>query len=202
MQCPNCRKVEEGQWLYANGFTPSFPEFSMDDWNHDEDPYDPSYSELPFRVHWCPIGEVSQIATSIEEVESPLNTYHDMREHHGMPTENTDSSSVAHSYVAYFGPIPHASSRSSDSVDDPHFNYPWNGVSGHNEILNPHTFSANGIQYHSWGHHSPPFSQFGNHINGADPASVPPATRGSTHSDSDAITRSRMFPSPLIFAHG
>jgi hypothetical protein len=127
---------------------------------------------------------------------------HDMREHHGMPTENTDASSVAHSYVAYFGPIPHASSRSSDSVDDPHFNYPWNGVSGHNEILNPHTFSANGIQYHSWGHHYPPFSQFGNHINGADPASVPPATRGSTHSDSDAITRSRMFPSPLVFAHG
>jgi hypothetical protein len=46
MQCPNCRKVEKGQWLYANGFTPSFPEFSMDDWNHDEDPYDPSYSEM------------------------------------------------------------------------------------------------------------------------------------------------------------
>jgi hypothetical protein len=46
MQCPNCRKVEKGQWLYANGFTPSFLEFSMDDWNHDEDPYDPSYSEM------------------------------------------------------------------------------------------------------------------------------------------------------------
>ena len=46
MQCPNCRKVEKGQWLYANGVSPSFPEFSMDDWNHDEDAYDPSYSEM------------------------------------------------------------------------------------------------------------------------------------------------------------
>jgi hypothetical protein len=46
MQCPNCRKVEKGQWLYASGSTRSFPESSMDDWNPDEDPYDPSYSEM------------------------------------------------------------------------------------------------------------------------------------------------------------
>lgn len=45
MQCPNCRKIEKGQWLYANG-SRSFPEFSMDDWTHDEDLYDISYSEM------------------------------------------------------------------------------------------------------------------------------------------------------------
>lgn len=45
MQCPNCRKIEKGQWLYANGCR-SFPEFSMDDWTHDEDLYDLSYSEM------------------------------------------------------------------------------------------------------------------------------------------------------------
>ncbi|CAK9181912.1 unnamed protein product [Ilex paraguariensis] len=45
MQCPNCRKVEKGQWLYANGCHP-FPEFNMDDWAHDEDLYDLSYSEM------------------------------------------------------------------------------------------------------------------------------------------------------------
>ncbi|KAJ9557085.1 hypothetical protein OSB04_011699 [Centaurea solstitialis] len=44
MQCPNCRKIEKGQWLYANGCRP-YPEFSMDDWAHDEDLYDLSYSE-------------------------------------------------------------------------------------------------------------------------------------------------------------
>jgi hypothetical protein len=45
MQCPNCRKIEKGQWLYANG-SRSYPEFSMDDWTHDEDLYDLSYSEM------------------------------------------------------------------------------------------------------------------------------------------------------------
>ena len=45
MQCPNCRKIEKGQWLYANGCR-SYPEFSMDDWTHDEDLYDLSYSEM------------------------------------------------------------------------------------------------------------------------------------------------------------
>lgn len=45
MQCPNCRKIEKGQWLYANGCR-TFPEFNMDDWAHDEDLYDLSYSEM------------------------------------------------------------------------------------------------------------------------------------------------------------
>ncbi|KAF5739876.1 hypothetical protein HS088_TW12G01087 [Tripterygium wilfordii] len=44
MQCPNCRKVENGQWLYANG-KPTVPEFSMDDWTHDEDLHDLGYFE-------------------------------------------------------------------------------------------------------------------------------------------------------------
>src|SRR4051794_27734387 len=46
MQCPNCRKVEKGQWLYANGSSCSFPEFNMEDWIPDEDPYDLSYAEM------------------------------------------------------------------------------------------------------------------------------------------------------------
>ena len=45
MQCPNCRKIEKGQWLYANGCR-TFSEFNMDDWAHDEDLYDLSYSEM------------------------------------------------------------------------------------------------------------------------------------------------------------
>jgi hypothetical protein len=45
MQCPNCRKIEKGQWLYANGCR-SFPELSVEDWNHDEDLYDLTYSEM------------------------------------------------------------------------------------------------------------------------------------------------------------
>lgn len=46
MQCPNCRKVEKGQWLYANGCR-SIPEFSVDDWVHEEEVYDiGGYSEM------------------------------------------------------------------------------------------------------------------------------------------------------------
>jgi hypothetical protein len=46
MQCPNCRKVEKGQWLYANGCR-SYPEFNVEDWVHEEDIYDiGAYSEM------------------------------------------------------------------------------------------------------------------------------------------------------------
>ncbi|CAK9175320.1 unnamed protein product [Ilex paraguariensis] len=45
MQCPNCRKVEGGEWLYANGSTRSFPEFNLDDWTPDEYPPELSYPE-------------------------------------------------------------------------------------------------------------------------------------------------------------
>jgi len=45
MQCPNCRKIEKGQWLYANG-SRSYPEFNTEDWTRDEDVYDLSYSEM------------------------------------------------------------------------------------------------------------------------------------------------------------
>jgi len=45
MQCPNCRKIEKGNWLYANG-SRSAHDVSMDEWVHDEDLYDVSYSEM------------------------------------------------------------------------------------------------------------------------------------------------------------
>ncbi|KAG5232399.1 E3 ubiquitin-protein ligase [Salix suchowensis] len=65
MQCPNCRKIEKGQWLYANGCR-SLPEFSMEDWAHDEDLYDLSYSEMSFGVHWCPFGSLTRLPSSFE----------------------------------------------------------------------------------------------------------------------------------------
>ncbi|KAL5791822.1 hypothetical protein ACOSP7_000416 [Xanthoceras sorbifolium] len=199
MQCPNCQKVEKGQWLYANGSTRSLPELSMEDWIPDEDFYDLSYSEMPFRVHWCPFGELTRVGSSFEEVEPPSTTYHDLRGQHAVFTEQ---SSMGHSYVAYVGPVPPATSRSNNNVDDPHVNHHWNGLSGHNEIFTPHAFPAINIQYHNWGHHSPPFSVPSSHINGADPASVPPAALRSSHGESDAITMSRSFPHPFVFDHG
>lgn len=46
MQCPNCRKIEEGKWLFANGSTRSLPEFGMEEWTFSEEPYEISYSEM------------------------------------------------------------------------------------------------------------------------------------------------------------
>lgn len=46
MQCPNCRNVEKGQWLFANGSTRLYPEFVMEDWIPEEDLYGLSYPEM------------------------------------------------------------------------------------------------------------------------------------------------------------
>ncbi|KAF5739877.1 hypothetical protein HS088_TW12G01088 [Tripterygium wilfordii] len=51
MQCPNCRKIEKGQWLYSNG-SRTVTEFSMDDWTHDEDLHDLGYSEMGLFISW------------------------------------------------------------------------------------------------------------------------------------------------------
>ncbi|XP_024030897.1 E3 ubiquitin-protein ligase RFI2 isoform X1 [Morus notabilis] len=196
MQCPNCRKVENGQWLYANGSTRSFPEFTIDDWIPDEDPYDMGYAEMPFRFHWCPFGEAAQIHSSFEEVESPSNTFpfvadHDLREHHSMFAEQIAASSVPHSYVAYFRPIPPVSSRSINIIDDPNLTNPWNGLRGPNETLNHHIFPAISIQYQSWAPHSSPFSPSSSHVNNVNPASNQSATVRSTRGESNAVVRSR-----------
>ncbi|KAH7517074.1 hypothetical protein FEM48_Zijuj09G0023600 [Ziziphus jujuba var. spinosa] len=197
MQCPNCRKVEKGQWLYANGSTQSFPE-SLDDWIPDEDPYDLSYTEMPFRIHWCPFGELAQIHSSFEEVESPPTTYPNLQGHHAMFADQSTAPSVPQSYVTYLRPVPLASSRSNDNVDNPNLNNPWNGLTGQNEIFNPQTFPSISIQYQSWGHHSPPVSLSAIHINNANPASNPSAAMRP--GESDAVERSR---SHLIrFGHG
>ncbi|EEF39254.1 E3 ubiquitin-protein ligase RFI2 [Ricinus communis] len=201
MQCPNCRKVEKGQWLYANGSNRMLPEMSMDDWIPEEDFYDLSYSEMPYRVHWCPFGELARVGSSFGEVESPSTTYHDLRGHHSVYAEHTAASSVAHSYVAYVGPIPPNPSRSNDGIDDPNFNHHWNGLSGRHEIFSTHAFPAINIQYHNWGRRSPPFSVSSSHINGVDPASVPMTFRSSV-GESDTRTRSTSFPHPIVFGHG
>ncbi|XP_057960694.1 uncharacterized protein LOC131152828 isoform X2 [Malania oleifera] len=65
MQCPNCRKIERGRWLYANSCRP-FSEFSLDDWAHDEDLYDLSYSEMSFGVHWCPFSGLTRLPPSFD----------------------------------------------------------------------------------------------------------------------------------------
>ncbi|KAJ4824305.1 hypothetical protein Tsubulata_029366 [Turnera subulata] len=200
MQCPNCRKIEKGQWLYANGSARSSHELGMEDWIPDEEFYDPSFPEMPYRVHWCPFAELDRIGSYFEEVESPSSTYHDLRSQHSMYGEPTAAPSVAHSYVAYVGPIPPSSSRSIDGAEDPNFNHQWRGVSGRSEFISPHAFPAINIHYHSWARHSSPFSVPNSHINGVDRVPAPLTLRSS--GEAEARPRSTASPHPILFNHG
>lgn len=76
MQCPNCRKVESGRWLFANGSAHAISEDDTLDWLQTDFPHDLSHSRRvstslilksinkrclwvlnlfqPFGFHWCP----------------------------------------------------------------------------------------------------------------------------------------------------
>ncbi|PSR85987.1 RING-H2 finger protein [Actinidia chinensis var. chinensis] len=183
MQCPNCRNIEKGRWLYASGSTFTFPESSVDVRTPDEDPYELSYSEMPFRVHWCPLR-------GLAEMESP-STYNSIQRHHPIFAEHT----------AYFEPIPMVSSNSIESVENPNFNHSWNIIS-HNEIFTGNGFPVIDIHHQSWGHHPRPFSSNGGHINSTDQASVRPATLRPTRGPYDAMTRSDSSAHPFLYGHG
>ncbi|XVE73319.1 hypothetical protein DITRI_Ditri11bG0108100 [Diplodiscus trichospermus] len=136
---------------------------------------------------------------NLQELVHHLN--HEIHGHHAIFAEHAAASSVAHSYVAYVGPLPPTTLRSNDSVDDPNFNRHWNILSGQNEIFIPHVFPTISVQYHSWGNQSPNFSVSDSSISNTDPASVPAAALRS-NGELDALTRSRSFPHPSPFEHG
>ncbi|XP_017977490.1 PREDICTED: uncharacterized protein LOC18600481 isoform X2 [Theobroma cacao] len=203
MQCPNCRKIEKGQWLYANGCR-SYPEFSVDDWTHDEDLYDLSYSEMSFGVHWCPFGSVARLPSSFEEGEFSSTTYHELLGQHAIFAEHSAVSSASHPcpYVAYFGPTIHpSSSNSSGSVSDSsNFNSHWNGPSVPSEIPTSYAFPAVDLHYHGWEHHSPPFSTSSSRIGSSDQPSIPPVSQRSSRSSTD-MPRSGSFMHPFVVGH-
>lgn len=202
MQCPNCRKVEKGCWLYSNDSNRPVPAYNIDDWatewNPDEEPYDIAFPELPMRVHWCPYAGITRVHSPFEELESASATYHDLHGHQAIFAEHSAGSSVAHSYVAYLGRVPTASMNSNDSVDDPTFNPNWNGLSGQNDMLSLHDFPHLDV-HHIRGHRIAPNSS---HINGADSGSNPPVTLRSNRGEADSITRSGTFAHPFIVGHG
>ncbi|WCJ43099.1 RING/U-box superfamily protein [Euphorbia peplus] len=202
MQCPNCRKVEKGQWLYANGCR-SLPEFSMDDWAHDEDLYDLSYSEMSF--HWCPYGSLARLPSFFEEGEFSSNAYHDPVGQHAMFAERTTAvTSTSHPcpYIAYFGPVHPSSSNSSASVSEgPNYNNHWNSPSVPNEIPSSYPFPAMGLPYHGWEHHSPHFSSTSSRMSSADQSSVAPVSQRPSRSSSELL-RPGSFMHPFIVGHG
>ncbi|XVF57524.1 hypothetical protein PTKIN_Ptkin06aG0212400 [Pterospermum kingtungense] len=186
MQCPNCRKIEKGQWLYANG-NRSHPEFNVDDWTHDEDLYDLSYSEMSFGVHWCPFGSLARLPSSFEEGgEFSSTTYHELLGQHTIFAEHSASAGHPCPYVAYFGPaINPSSSNSSASVSDSaSFSSHWTGPSVPSELPTSYAFPAMDLHYHGWEHHSPQFSTSSSR---SDQPSNPPVNQRSIRSSSGSF---------------
>ncbi|KAL9228193.1 hypothetical protein vseg_003800 [Gypsophila vaccaria] len=87
MQCPNCRKIEKGQWLYASGSTNSSPELSMDDWAIENYPFFLSFAEMSYRVHICPFRGMTQVHPSPESNIGIMNAITPMV-HHQHPGGN------------------------------------------------------------------------------------------------------------------
>lgn len=202
MQCPNCRKIEKGQWLYANG-SRSYPELSMDDWAHDEDLYDFSYSEMSFGVHWCPFGSLAQLPSSFEEGEFSSTPYPDMLGQHAIFAEHTAVSSASHPcpYVAYFGPVHPSSSNSSGTVSEAsNYSNHWNGPSLPSEMPTSYAFPAMDLHYHGWEHHSSPFPTTSSRVATGDQPSLSTVNQRPGRGGSD-VPRSGSFMHPLFVGH-
>ncbi|XP_010914452.1 E3 ubiquitin-protein ligase IPI1 [Elaeis guineensis] len=208
MQCPNCRKVENGNWLYVSSSRP-LPELSMDDWAHDEDLYELSYSEMPFGVHWCPFSRLAQASSSFEEGESsPPISFQDLLGHHAIFTEHLATSSAAHPcpYVAYFQPLQPSSSSSShvsseSPIDGPGYHHHWSHIARPTDVQTVHTLPPLDLQYHSWQQHSLSYSPPNSHFSGADQASASSATMRAARLDSDGLLRAGPLVHPYILGH-
>ncbi|KAJ6834720.1 uncharacterized protein M6B38_333350 [Iris pallida] len=207
MQCPNCRKVEKGRWLYANGHRSS-SDFDLDGWVT-EDIYDLSYSELqPFGLQWCPFRGFTQLASLFEEGESQLNSYHEslgntsFGDHPSAP-----NSSHVCPYLALHGFPPHmhgaAPSSSADSVpeNNPFPRHPSNFGGGppSADMPNSHSFPPVEPQNHNWQQqHSLPFSLLGN-ANDLSAAQFAPRL---SRSDASGQQRLGSFVHPHPLVHG
>lgn len=198
MQCPNCRKIEKGQWLYANGCRP-YSEFSMDDWAHDEDLYDLSYPEASM---WCPFGGFTRLAASFDEGEFQTTAYHDLLGQHAIFTEHAAAvSSATHlcPYIAYVQPVHPSSSSSTSSAsvaDGPGPTYnssQWNSSqsAASSEMPNSYALPTMDVRYHTT-----LFPSSSNRVGGgADQPSIIPRRPLRTNPD---IPRSGSYVHPFL----
>nr|AGZ15397.1 zinc finger RING-type [Phaseolus vulgaris] len=201
MQCPNCRKIEKGQWLYANGGR-SYPEFSMDEWTHDEDLYDVSYSEMSFGVHWCPFGNLTRLPSSFEEGDFSSTAYHDILGQHAIFAEHTAVSSSSHPcpYIAYFGPIhPSTSTLVGTVFEASNFSH-WNGPPVPGDMPTSYTFPAVDLHYHSWSLYSFFFCPANQGLGTEDQTPVSPGSQRPARVGSE-VPRSRIFMHPFLVGH-
>ncbi|XP_078445590.1 RING/U-box superfamily protein [Wolffia australiana] len=197
MQCPNCRKIEKGNWLYANGR--SYPEAGIDDWGYDEDIYDLNYAEMPFGIHWCPYSRVAHLHSSFEEGESTSISYQDLVAHPPFFPDHPAPSSV-HScpYAAYF-PLQPSSQPTADSrgADDAAISYhQWGGMLGRSDLPSSRNFQNPEF-------YPPPYSGpgGGRSVGTESMAGASTALR-PTRLGSDRHPRPAPFMSPFLVGHG
>lgn len=160
MQCPNCRKVEKGRWLFANGQGQRSlgPDLDFEGWLPD-DSYDHNYSEQSFGFRWCPFGGVTQLASLLEDGNSQLNSYLEPLTSTTY-TDHPNTSSTAHvcPYVVMHGHCPHAMhiagpSSSRDSENNAFSRHSNNlGVQQQpsNDMMNSHSFTSIEPQGQNW----------------------------------------------------
>ncbi|KAJ0969296.1 hypothetical protein J5N97_022173 [Dioscorea zingiberensis] len=154
MQCPNCRKVEKGRWLYANG-NRSPVDFDFEGLTVG-DILGLSSSDLPFGIQWCPFRGFPQLASLFEEGELQPGSYHELMGNIGFGDHSSASSSTqVCPYLAMHG-FPHSihtAPSTADTVpDNGRFHRVATGLAGQSstEMMNSHSYSAIEAQNHNW----------------------------------------------------
>ncbi|KAG8087813.1 hypothetical protein GUJ93_ZPchr0010g7730 [Zizania palustris] len=138
MQCPNCRKIEKGSWLYASGHHSS-PDIDTSGWVTGET-YDIT-SDFPFGFQWCPFSGFTQLASVFEEGEPEPTSYQTIANH-----SSAASSSVVCPYLALRGflhPV-HVPSSSSSGAENSSFHRHPTGLESHAapDMSNAHIFHS------------------------------------------------------------
>ncbi|WVZ91946.1 hypothetical protein U9M48_038053 [Paspalum notatum var. saurae] len=144
MQCPNCRKIEKGRWLYASGHRPS-ADIDMGAWVTGDN-YDIA-SELPFGFQWCPFSGFTQLSSVFEEREAEPTSYHTIGDH-----SSAASSSLVCPYLALRGflhPV-HVPSTSNSGAESTSFHRHSTGLEGHGppDLSNAQVFHATESRNH------------------------------------------------------
>uniref|UniRef100_A0A0E0AYA2 RING-type domain-containing protein n=1 Tax=Oryza glumipatula TaxID=40148 RepID=A0A0E0AYA2_9ORYZ len=193
MQCPNCRKIEKGRWLYASGHHPS-PDIDIGGWVTGET-YDIT-SDIPFGFQWCPFSGFTQLASVFEEGEAEQTSYHTVGDH-----SNAASSSLVCPYLALRGflhPV-HVPSSSSSGAENSSFHRHPTSLEGHaaHNLSNTQVFHATESRNHDNDHRymsNLPVSGIPDH-------SVAPFGIGLPRYDSSSQQRTRPYAHHRPLAH-
>uniref|UniRef100_A0A7N0T7E6 RING-type domain-containing protein n=1 Tax=Kalanchoe fedtschenkoi TaxID=63787 RepID=A0A7N0T7E6_KALFE len=194
MQCPNCRTVEKGRWLYTNEAAHALPEYNVDDWIPDQEQYELAFPEMPLGVHWCPFSGLARYRSMLEDVDAPSAMYQGLPEQ-ALFAEHTAASTVSHSYITYIGQPP--PSNATDSLEQPLFNHHWNVIT-HGDVPITHGFPVMDFQYQRWIHRRLPIS---GQIDGGDQVSNPTSVT-MRHVRDEPVTRSTSSTHTLLLGQG